>query len=241
MSKILLVDDAKDVHLILNEVFDSEYSLTSAFSLNQASQLLDSEVFDLILLDIILPDGDGLDFCATLQSKSTLREIPVIFLTGKNDFAAKSIGFSLGAEDFIVKPFDASEVKLRCVAKIRKYQSKGNREAVHQIGDLRFEIRSQRIYLRQELNEKKLELTPTGFKLLLYLAQNEGQVFTRDQLINSVWGHGTYIVDRTVDTHVGALRKQLAGSRVSVQSVHGQGYRLVVAEPISGMHKFTAA
>lgn len=228
MGKILLVDDAKETHLVLRETFDHDHALTSAFDLSQALQFLEKEPFDLILLDIVLPDGDGLEFCAKLRARKQTKEIPVIFLTGKTDIAAKSIGFSLGAEDYIVKPFDPEEVKLRSVAKLRKFQDKNSREAVQVVGDLRFEIPSQRVFLRQDKGEKRLDLTPTGFKLLLYFSQNESQVFTRDQLISAVWGQGTFIAERTVDTHIGTVRKQLVGSRIHIQSIHGCGYKLSI-------------
>lgn len=228
MGKILLVDDAQDTHLILQETFDQEHTLKSVYNLNQAAQILDKEVFDLILLDIMLPDGDGLEFCAKLRSQKKVKDIPVIFLTGKGDLAAKSIGFSLGAEDYIVKPFDPQEVKVRVVAKLRKFQEKQSKENTLSLGDLRFEIPSQRVFLRHEAGEKRLDLTPTGFKLLLYFCQNESQVFTRDQIISAVWGHGTFIAERTVDTHIGSVRKQLVGLRMNIQSVHGFGYKLSV-------------
>lgn len=226
MKKILLVDDAKDAHLILREAFDGEHIMTSALTLQEATQILSQESFDLILLDIILPDGNGLEFCAKLRTKSQTQNTPVIFISGKNDISSKSIGFSLGAEDYIVKPFDPVEVKLRCNAKLKKKASEQSKSNQLKVGDLRFEIASQRAYVLKDLNEQELDLTPTGFKLLLYLAQKESQVLTRDQLINAVWGEGTFIVDRTVDSHIGALRKELSNSSVSIRAVHGQGYKL---------------
>lgn len=234
MEKILLIDDSKDTHLVLNTVFSDDYILMSAFDLKQASQFLAKDVFDLILLDITLPDGDGMDFFAKLRSQGLIKETPVIFLTGKNDLATKTIGFSLGAEDYIVKPFDVLEVKLRCVVRIKKNHVKRAKEAQQKMGELRFDIPSQRAFLAMELTEKLLELTPTGFKLLLYLAQNESQVFSREQLINAVWGSGTFIVDRTVDSHVVLLRKQLNGSSISIRSVHGHGYKLTMVTAAQG-------
>ncbi len=226
MGKILLIDDSKDTHLILQQVFDNDHVLKSAYNLHQAKVIMEHENFDLILLDIGLPDGDGLEFCADLRTRKSTQETPIIFLTGKDEISAKSIGFSLGAEDYIVKPFNVAEVKLRCVSKLRKYLERDRREAVQTIGDLRFEVPSQRAFLRKDGGEKRLDLTPTGFKLLFYFCQNESQIFTRDQLISAIWGQGTFIVERTVDTHIGAIRKQLVGSSTTIQAVHGYGYRL---------------
>ena len=228
MGKILLVDDSKDTHLILQQAFDHDHTLKSAYDLRQAIAILEQENFDLILLDIMLPDGDGLEFCAKLRTKQPTQETPIIFLSGKNEISAKSIGFSLGAEDYIVKPFDVDELKLRCVSKLRKHLERDRRDAVHTMGDLRFEVPSQRVFLKLEAGEKKLDLTPTGFKLLFHFCQNESQIFTRDQLISAIWGHGTFIVERTVDTHIGAIRKQLVSSSTTIQAVHGYGYRLTI-------------
>lgn len=240
MGKILLVDDAQETHLILQEMFDQDHALKSVYNLAQAASSLEKDLVDLILLDIMLPDGDGLEFCAKLRAQKRTKDIPVIFLTGKTDLAAKSIGFSLGAEDYIVKPFDAQEVKLRVEAKLRKFQDKSTKETVLTLGDLRFEIPSQRVFLRQEKGEKRLDLTPTGFKLLLYFCQKEDQVFSRDQIISAVWGQGTFIAERTVDTHIGTVRKQLVGSRMTIQSVHGYGYKLLVAADAAAAKKHVA-
>lgn len=240
MGKILLVDDAQETHLILQETFDQNHNLKSVYNLAQATQSLEKDTFDLILLDIMLPDGDGLEYCAKLRANKKTKDIPIVFLTGKTDLAAKSIGFSLGAEDYIVKPFDPQEVKLRVEAKLRKFQEKSAKDTVHAIGDLRFEIPSQRVFLRDDKGEKRLDLTPTGFKLLLYFCQNESLVFTRDQIISAVWGQGTYIAERTVDTHIGTVRKQIVGSRVNIQSVHGHGYKLTVESSADSKNKSVA-
>jgi two-component system phosphate regulon response regulator PhoB len=232
MNKILVIDDAKDCHLLLRKAFDADCVLTSVFNLENADKALLQNEFDLILLDIVLPDGDGLEFCARIRTSTKSRDVPIIFLTGKSDLAAKSIGFSLGAEDYIIKPFDPLEVKIRCFAKITKKIVKNDRDSLHRIGDLRFEIPSQRVFIRQESGERQLALTPTGFKLLLFLSQNESHVFTRDQLISSVWGQGTFIVDRVVDTHIGAIRKELIGSEISIQAVRGHGYKLTRSDAI---------
>ncbi len=226
MGKILIVDDAKDVHILLKHVFEPEYTITSAYTIFEASNYLDAEKFDLLLLDVKLPDGSGFNFCAGLQQNSQFKKMPVVFITGMSELSDKSMGFLLGAEDYITKPFNSKEVKLRCESKIRKMKSMQTKEDVLKLGDLRIEIPTQRVFRHNGEKEDLLSLTPTGFKLLYYLVSNVGQVFTRDQLISSVWGHGISIVDRTVDTHIGALRKQLEDSSVCIEAVHGVGYRL---------------
>lgn len=238
MKKILIVDDARDVHMLLNEIFDGELLVTSAYDLMQARQFLKEQKFDLILLDVNLPDGDGFEFCAEMQQYPP--SPPVIFLTGKSDLAAKSVGFSLGAEDYIAKPFHALEVKLRCLARLKKYHINDTKKAQHQIGDLRFDIPSLRVFQKTQDKEEALDLTPTGFKILLYMAQHPDQVFTRDQLISAVWGQNTYLVDRTVDTHISTLRKQLNRSNVSIKAVHGTGYKLLCSSVVRSSSKIGA-
>ncbi len=236
MAKILLVDDIENIHLTVKAVFGHEHTVVSAYDLAQAADQIERSNFDLILLDVMLPDGSGFEFCALLQQNPTAKNIPVFFLTGKSDLSAKTIGFSLGAEDYIVKPFDVAELKLRCEARLRKEKTRRQDDQC-KIGDLRLEISSHRVHLKTKESERRLQLTPTGFKLLLCFAQNEGRVFTRDQLINSVWGHGTFIAERTVDTHIATLRKQIIDSEVAIEVVHGTGYRIVSHKKIKSAKK----
>lgn len=240
MQKILLIDDAKDTHLILREVFNGEAVITSAYDLNQAVHWFEKSVYNLVLLDIALPDGNGLEFFARIKNKQNVKETPFILLSAKSDFSSKSTGFSLGAEDYIVKPFDPLELRLRCLAKMKKFEIKRDFPELKNSGPLRFESASRRVYLSNENEEKLLQLTPTGFKILQYLSKHQDQVFSRDQIISAVWGVGTFIVDRTVDTHIGTIRKQLAESVVNIQSIHGQGYKLTI-KPVVGNTKKNAA
>jgi two-component system, OmpR family, response regulator len=229
MTKILVVDDSIDVHTLLRAVFEPEYFVVSVYRLQEAALILKKENFDLILLDVKLPDGDGFNFCANLKQNPTLKLVPVIFITGQYDISDKAIGFSLGAEDYIVKPFNPIEVKMRCDARIVKIKSKREKESQMRFGKLRIDTIAQKIFLSHDGGEELLNLTPTGFKFLLYLVSNPEQVFSRDQLITAVWGPGTHIVDRTVDSHVAALRKLLINSGLKIEAIHGVGYKLVMA------------
>ena len=231
MSKILVIDDAADIHFILREVFLPDHQVTSAMTILEASNCIRNDKFDLIILDVKLPDGDGFKFCASLQLNMTTKSIPVFFITGKSEISDKSIGFSLGAEDYIVKPFDATEVRLRCEARLRKIAGQRSQESVYNCGHLRIETTSQKVHLVLDNQETMLNFTPNGFKLLLYLLMHLDQVFTRDQLISAVWGENIHIVDRTIDTHIAAIRSQLKKSGLKIHSVHGVGYRISLDEP----------
>ncbi len=230
MSKILVIDDAPDVHLILREVFLPDHHVTSAMTISEAAHFIRNDKFDLIILDVKLPDGDGFNFCASLQLNAATKATPVFFLTGKSELIDKSMGFSLGAEDYIVKPFDATEVRLRCEARLRKIAGLRNQESIVNCGNLRIETTSQKVYLVIENQETMLNFTPNGFKLLNYFLSHMDQVFSRDQLITAVWGENIHIVDRTVDTHIAAIRNQLKQSSLKIHSVHGVGYRVSLEE-----------
>lgn len=228
LPRILLVDDAEQTHLILNEVFFNEASLSSVFNLSDASKIFEKEIFDLVLLDIMLPDGNGLEYFADLQKQPSFQNTPVIFLTGKSEFSAKSMGFNLGAEDYIVKPFNPEDVKLRCLSKVRKFQQFSKQPMQQTFGHLRLDLQAQLVFKKSTSGEIDLQLTPTEFKLLHFLSKNVDHVYSRSQIIEAVWGTGTHIIDRTVDTHLASLRKKIRETSVSIKAVHGQGYKLLV-------------
>jgi two-component system phosphate regulon response regulator PhoB len=165
--------------------------------------------FDLILIDIMLPDGDGFKLCANIQSGTygfNEDETSVVFLTAKGEISDKVLGFSLGADDYIVKPFDPIELKARVQARLKK---------------------AQKVKLKENILTKEgLELNVSMQKVTWSEgAKHEDHVFTRDQVIDAVWGAGVHILDRTIDTHISNLRKKLSCSRFTVRSVHGVGYR----------------
>ncbi len=228
MSKILVIDDAPDVHFILREAFLPDHQVISAMTISEAAGFIRNDKFDLVILDVKLPDGDGFKFCASLQLNGATKATPVFFLIGKSELTDKSMGFSLGAEDYIVKPFDATEVRLRCEARLRKIAGQRTQKSIINCGNIRIESTSQKVYLVVDNQETMLNFTPNGFKLLNYFLSHLDQVFSRDQLITAVWGKNIHIVDRTVDTHIAAIRTQLKQSGIKIHSVHGVGYRVSV-------------
>ena len=229
MSRILLVDDALDDQRIVASALGKVHDLTVASTMAAARHCIAELEFELILLDVQLPDGDGFTLCAELQANDRKRSVPIVFLTVCNEISDKVMGFSLGAEDYISKPFDPKELKARVEARIKKAGERNSRDLVLRLGDLKISVSMQRVFLTGGEQERLLDLTPLEFKLLFYFARHEEHVFSREQLLGAVWADNVNVLDRTVDMHVSNLRKKLGLSSWTIQSVHGVGYRLTAS------------
>lgn len=226
--RILSIDDAIDHQQIIAATFNNQYSLTQAFTLGEAEKILDKQDFDLILLDVTLPDGDGFSFYAKLQSSDRHRGVSTIFLTSRTEVASEVMGFSLGADDFIVKPIQPARLRARIEAHLKQLNSRKHQEMILQKGNLKVSVSLQRVIVLHQGKELPVDLTPVEFKLLFHLLRHEEHVFTRSQLLETVWGNdASEVFDRTVDMHVSNLRKKIVLSNFKIQAVHGTGYRLV--------------
>jgi two-component system catabolic regulation response regulator CreB len=239
MADILLVEDSKDCQILVKETLSKVAHVRIATSLQEARIALSRERFDLILLDLSLPDGDGLEFFSQIQSRNAdLGEIPVIFLTGKSETAMQVTAFSMGADDYIVKPLRPIEFRARVEAKLKKIAHAKQSETLIVRGDLRIELGTQRASILASSSQgpaggqgerRELDLTGREFKLLYHLARREGTVFSREELIAAVWGESVHVLDRTVDTHIYTLRKKLGDYSFYIESEVGLGYRLNTA------------
>jgi DNA-binding response OmpR family regulator len=225
MNRILVVDDAKDVQFLVRTALGRDFIVTSALTATEAREALKLSHFDMILLDVNLPDEDGFKFCATLKNSGSLRDTPIIFLSGKSEVVDKVMGLSLGASDYMTKPFSPVELRARVEAHLRDLNGERSRDEVFEKYDLRFFVALQRVTVLNGQKETELGLTPLEFKLLFHLAKHSDQIFTRDQLIDAIWGSQTYVVDRTIDVHISNLRKKLAKSCSLIVAIHGTGYR----------------
>lgn len=230
MTRILLVDDALDDQRIVASVLSKAHQVVIASTLAEGRLRISETDFDLILLDVQLPDGEGFALCEELQSDERTRAIPIIFLTVRSATSDKVLAFSLGAEDYISKPFDPIELQARVEARIRKSGQHLTRELLLQLGQLKISISKQKVYLKGEAGELLLDLTPLEFKLLFYFARHEEHVFSREQLLAAVWADKVNVLDRTVDMHVSNLRKKLGPSSWTIRSVHGVGYRFAAVD-----------
>ncbi|MES2857507.1 MAG: response regulator transcription factor, partial [Bdellovibrionota bacterium] len=171
--------------------------------------------------------------CSMLQSSGDFESIPIVFLTAKTSISDKVLGFQLGADDFITKPFDQLELKARVDSKIRRLERDKRESDIVRVGDLEINKSSQKAVVTTDGNTTELDLTPLEFKLLLLLANKPNHVFSRDEILNTVWGESIHVYSRSVDTHISKLRKKLDSYSGLIESVHGSGYRIgaVTREP----------
>tara|TARA_B100000749_G_scaffold84052_1_gene63897 strand:+ start:44543 stop:45259 length:717 start_codon:yes stop_codon:yes gene_type:complete len=229
-AKLLLVEDEKPHQLIIQKALGKFYDLTVAASVEEALQKLEAETYDLFILDIMLPDGDGYDLCTKIKMDDRFEHHPVMFLSSKEDVNAKVLGFSLGADDYVVKPCEPMELKARVDSKLKRQIAIGRAGEIYQKGGIYFELDRQSIYTQNGDGEKSwVELTPLEFKLMYYLAKHPDQVMSRGQILSSVWGNTTNVLDRSVDTYVAAVRKKLGPHGKVIKSVHGVGYKFLSA------------
>jgi DNA-binding response OmpR family regulator len=227
VKSILCIEDNAEIQILVEASLDP-LRVVLVGTIAEARAALEREQFHLIILDLELPDGDGLKFMTELNAHSpALKDTPVFVLTGKSDTANKVIAFSLGVEDFITKPFDPVELKARVNAKLRKLENLIDQRDVIKIKDLTIILSRQRVAIQTAGAQEDINLTSIEFKLLSTFAHAPDRVFSRDQLLDLVWGSATHITDRTVDTHVGHLRKKIANASVKIETVINEGYRLV--------------
>ncbi len=221
MKKIVLIEDDADLFALLKYNLEREgYLLVGSQTGKGAIELCRREKPDLILLDIMLPDSDGLEICRALRTQAGLAHIPVIFLTAKASETDRIVGLELGAVDYIVKPFFVRELVARIKVHLR---DRTVVPKVLKIGPL--ELNSTTYELR--LNDQPVPLTATEFKLLEFLMSRPGVVFSRDQLLDAVWGHGRSVTARTVDVYILRLRQKIEkdpSNPVFIRSARGFGY-----------------
>ena len=230
MYKILLLEDGKETQVMVKAALSQGFILTIAESVVRGRELARSNNFDLFIVDINLPDGDGFHFCSELRNDFKTKNTPVFFLSSKSESQDKVLGFSIGADDYIVKPFDAWELKARINARLKKINEGKLTEEPIISGQFMLEILAQKAYRISKGVREDLQLSPHEFKLLYFLIRNEGLVLTREFLLNSIWGDSLHVSDRTVDAHICNLRKKLSLNTNFVESVFGQGYRLKTLE-----------
>ena len=178
---------------------------------------------DIILLDVMLPGMDGLEVCRHLRSNNSTKRIPIMMLTAKSEEVDQLVGFQMGADDYVTKPFSVRELILRIKAVLKRGQkdSKEVVEVERQFGDLRIDVESHEVHV----DSKPIELTALEFRLLNELVDKRGRVQSRDQLLSEVWGYNAEVTTRTVDTHIKRLREKLGPTGKYVQTIRGVGYK----------------
>ena len=222
MKRILIVDDEEMIVRTVKAYLDREgFKTYTAFDGDAALQAFDEKGPDLIVLDLMLPKKSGIEVTRAIRAKSS---VPIIMLTAKAAEADRVVGLELGADDYVVKPFSPRELVARIRAVLRRYE--GDRAEIDRIisGDIEIDLKTREL----KVAERNIELTPTEFDLLAYLARHPGQVFTRLQLLREVQGYTYDSFARTIDTHVKNLRRKIEEDPKSpryILTVHGVGYR----------------
>jgi two-component system phosphate regulon response regulator PhoB len=222
-QKILIIEDEPDIRKTLEYNISREgYKVVSASSLSEGKEQINSSDFSLILLDLMLPDGSGLDLCREIKSDKDKSSTPIIILTAKDDEVDKVVGFELGADDYVTKPFSVRELILRIKAILKRGESKKETlEVQRQFGELTMDIDSHEVFV----NSEQIILTALEFRLLRQLVDRRGRVQSRDQLLSDVWGYSSEVTTRTVDTHIKRLREKLGTMGKYIQTIRGVGYK----------------
>ncbi|HDR7632026.1 Two component transcriptional regulator, winged helix family [Bacillus mycoides] len=223
MSKynVLVVDDESDMRQLVGMYLDNfGYEWGEAENGKEALRKLETEHYDFVVLDIMMPEMDGLSVCKEIRKTS---DVPIIFLTAKGEEWNRVNGLRMGADDYIVKPFSPGELIARMEAVLRRYTKQEQQEEI-QFGPILINEKSRRV----ETNGETIPLTVKEFDLLYFLCQHNGQVFSREQLLEKVWGYDYAGSTRTVDTHVKTMRLKLGESGNYIQTVWGVGYKFEV-------------
>ena len=221
-KRIMVVDDDKDIRRLVENILSKEGFVTvGAENAADALKKIQNSKPDLIILDLQLPDKDGFEVCKQLRADPATRYVPVVFLTVQNVDSYKIAGLEIGADDYITKPFNQTELVARVKAVLRRVDWRDKKEAALRDGQLAVDMEKHSVHM----DAKPLDLSPKEFDLLVSLLRNHGKVMTRAELSETVWGHEYFGNPRTVDVHVGRLRKKLGKMGEKIRTVERIGYR----------------
>jgi two-component system phosphate regulon response regulator PhoB len=221
MARILVVEDEPDIQEVLDYNLKRDgHDVTHASSARDGLRQARERRPDLVILDLMLPDGSGTELCKTLRQDASMRTVRVMMLTAKGEEIDRVLGFELGADDYIVKPFSVRELLLRVQSVLRRANTEDGGETLL-FGTLRVDRAAHRVWV----DGAEVELTALEFKLLLTLYDRRNRVQTRDALLSDVWKIDADVTTRTVDTHVKRLREKLGSAGIYIQTVRGVGYR----------------
>lgn len=221
MEKILVIDDNKDYQFLIQSCLGTEYKVVVADSGKQGVALAKEHKPALVLLDISLGEIDGFEVCHLLKGEKETADTPIIFLSSRADAHSKVMGFDLGADDYIQKPFDAEELRARIKVRIRQHNVRREGISAYEVNDLRIDFLGHRVFIQQ----KEVPFSALEFKLLSFFVRNPDRVLSREKILNNVWGVDTFVTDRVVDSHIRSIRKKLGPYKDHIESIYGEGYR----------------
>ncbi|QOK53064.1 phosphate regulon transcriptional regulator PhoB [Brucella suis bv. 2] len=222
VPRIAVVEDEEALSVLLRYNLEAEgYQVDTMLRGDEAEIALRESVPDLLILDWMLPGVSGIELCRRLRQRPETERLPIIMLTARGEESERVRGLSVGADDYVVKPFSTPELLARVKAMLRR-ANPSILSHVLKVGDLLLDRQQHRVYRK----EKEVHLGPTEFRLLEYFMMSPGRVFSRSQLLDGVWGPDIYVDDRTVDVHVGRLRKAINVGRAAdlIRTVRGAGY-----------------
>ena len=220
-KRILIVEDELDLRSTLEFKFKSEgYSVNAVSKGKEAIEAIARKKPDLVLLDLMLPDMSGLDVCKTIRNSTDSFDTAIIMLTAKGEEVDRVLGFELGADDYVVKPFSVRELALR-VSTVLKRRDKQEETDNISLGDIEINLSSYRVFI----SKTEIQLTAKEFLLFKHLVQKNGRIQTREVLLEEVWGYNSFVTTRTVDTHVKRLRSKIGDIGSKIETVRGIGYR----------------
>ena len=221
---ILVVDDEADlIELVAYNLKKEGFSVDSARDGETAFGLLKKNKYDLVILDLMLPRLQGMELCRIIRNNPELSSLPVIMLTARSGEIDKILGLEMGADDYLTKPFSPRELVARIKAILRRLEKKPDKTKRLSVGDLEIDTESY----KASLNGKPIDLSATEFKLLLFLAERSGKVFSRENLLDAVWRNEAFVEPRTVDVHIRRLRMQIEKDPANpkyIKTMRGIGY-----------------
>jgi len=221
--RIAVVEDEPDIAQLVSTHLQKEgFKVEGYPDAGSFLKGLSKHMPDLILLDLMLPDADGLEICKALRKEEGSKAIPVIILTAKGEETDKILGLELGADDYVTKPFSLKELTARIRAILRRPKAEPASKKIEIGGELVIDL------TRHQVNYQgnPIDLTSTEFKILSLLASRKGWVFTRDQILDDLWGQDKIVLDRTIDVHIKNLREKLGEASRFVKNIRGVGYKL---------------
>ena len=223
-DQILLVEDEPDLLQTLSFNFENEgYKVSKASNGEKALKLLEkNNSIALVVLDLMLPDISGLDICRHIRSSDNLKDILVIMVTAKGEEVDRVVGFEVGADDYVVKPYSVRELLLRVGGMLKRSskENQSNDKDLVEFEDLKIDNNKHKVYLSDE----KISLTSKEFKLLKHLLSKADKVQSRDNLLEKVWGYNNDVTTRTVDTHIKRLRSKIGKYGDKIETIRGEGY-----------------
>ena len=221
-NRVLIVEDERDLSRVVAYNFQKEgFDVVVAFNGDQALRAVKEERFDLVLLDLMLPDISGIEVCKKLKSNPHTASIPVVMVTAKGEEVDRIVGFELGADDYVVKPFSVRELVLRVRSILRRADASAHAPERFETGKLKVDRAAHRVWVE----DKEVSLTALELRLLVMLYDRRGRVQSRELLLDEVWGAESDVTARNVDTHVKRVREKLGPAGEYIETVRGVGYR----------------